>query len=54
MKEWMWCKSMECVVQVLSVGHYPDTFIVKMPNEHETEVYAKDLTNDEVQIHKKA
>jgi len=44
-----WSKSQECVVEIISRGHYPDTVVVKLPNESTTEVYASDLTNSEQQ-----
>jgi len=40
-----WWRRGECVVRILSRGHYPDTAWVRLPNDVETEVYISDLEN---------
>lgn len=40
-----WWRKGECVVRILSRGHYPDTAKVRLPNDIETEVYICDLEN---------
>lgn len=39
----MWWRKGECVVEVLKRGHYPDTVMVKLPNDVVTEVMQNDL-----------
>jgi hypothetical protein len=31
--QWMWWQKGECVVEVISVGHFPTTAMVKLPND---------------------
>lgn len=39
----VWCKSREGVVEVLKTGHFPDTVIVRTPDDLEIEVPFNDL-----------
>jgi hypothetical protein len=41
--KWMWWEKGECVVEVLTAGHYPTTVIVKLPNDAETEIDIDEL-----------
>lgn len=41
--KWVWHVKFECVVEVMSVGTYPDTVKVKMPNDSILEAYINDL-----------
>lgn len=41
--KYMWWLKGECVIEVLKRGHYPDTVIVRMPDDEETEVCITDL-----------
>jgi len=43
---WMWWKKGECVVKVLRRGNYPDTVMVRLPNDIETQVYQNELESD--------
>jgi hypothetical protein len=36
--QWMWWSKGECVVEVISVGHFPTTAMVKLPNDKLTEI----------------
>lgn len=36
--QWMWWSKGECVVEVISVGHFPTTAMVKLPNGKLTEI----------------
>jgi hypothetical protein len=41
--KWMWWKKGECVVEILRRGNYPDTVMVRLPNDVETQVYQNEL-----------
>lgn len=41
--EWLWWKKGECVVKVISIGHFPTTAMVQLPNDHVTEVDIDEL-----------
>ena len=43
--QWIWWNKGECVVEVLGIGHYPTTAMVKLPNDHVTEVDIEELEN---------
>lgn len=43
--QWVWWVKGECVVEVLSTGHFPTTAIVKLPNDLITEVDIGELEN---------
>ncbi len=36
--KWMWWKKGECVVELLSTGHFPTTVMAKLPNDKVTEI----------------
>lgn len=36
--QWMWWTKGECVVEVISTGHFPTTAMVKLPNDKLTEI----------------
>ena len=41
--KWMWWTKGECVVEVLSTGHYPNSVMVRLPNSKETEIEVHEL-----------
>ena len=41
--KWMWWTAGECVVEVKSIGHFPTTAMVIMPNDKEIEVDINEL-----------
>lgn len=41
--KWMWWTKGECVVEVLRTGHYPNTAMVRLPNDKETEIEIHEL-----------
>jgi hypothetical protein len=41
--KWVWWTMGECVVEVLSRGHYPTTVMVKLPSDLVTEVELGEL-----------
>jgi hypothetical protein len=41
--KWMWWNKGECVVEVLKTGHYPNTAMVRLPNNKETEIEIAEL-----------
>jgi len=41
--KWMWWSKGECVVEVLKTGHYPNTAMVRLPNDKETEIEVHEL-----------
>lgn len=41
--KWMWWKDGKCVVEILRRGNYPDTVMVRLPNDAETQVYQNEL-----------
>lgn len=43
--QWMWWTKGECVVEILSAGHFPTTAMVKLPNDSITEVDIEELGN---------
>ena len=46
--KWMWWTKGECVVEVLRTGHYPNTAMVRLPNDKETEIeiHELEMSND--------
>ena len=40
---WMWWNKGECVVEILKVGHFPTTAMVRLPNDKETEIEIHEL-----------
>jgi len=46
--KWMWWAKGECVVEVLRTGHFPNTAMVRLPNDKETEieVHELEMSND--------
>lgn len=42
--EWMWWQTGECVVQLISIGHFPSTVMVKLPSDTVCEVELSSLT----------
>lgn len=47
LQKWMWWSKGECVVEVLTTGHFPTTAMVRLPNDKETEVDVEELSNAE-------
>jgi hypothetical protein len=45
---WLWSRAAECVVEVLSTGHYPDSLMVRTPDGKELEAPCTDLEIPEV------
>lgn len=45
---WLWSRAAECVVEVLSTGHYPDSLMVRTPEGKELEAPCSDLEIPEV------
>jgi len=43
LNRWMWWNKGECVVEVLTAGHFPTTAMVRMPNDSEIEVDIEEL-----------
>lgn len=43
--QWIWWTKGECVVEVLGIGHFPTSAMVKLPNDHVTEVDIDELEN---------
>jgi hypothetical protein len=41
--KWCWSNSLECVVEILMRGHFPDTVIVKLPDDTKREIDMNDL-----------
>lgn len=41
--KWCWHNKLECVVEVINAGHFPDTATVRLPDDRTTEVYIADL-----------
>lgn len=41
--EWCWNNTLECVVKILKAGRYPDTVVVRLPDDKEVEAYINDL-----------
>lgn len=51
--KWVWWNKGECVVEVVSTGHFPTTIIAKLPNDKETEIDVHELRLDNsTQIHR--
>ena len=40
---WRWSTKMECVVEVLKRGHFPDTLVVQLPDGNTTELEESQL-----------
>lgn len=40
---WVWWKKGECVVEILSAGHFPTSVIARLPNDTETEIDIDEL-----------
>ena len=40
---WCWWNKGECVVEVLRTGHFPNTAMVRLPNDKETEIEVHEL-----------
>jgi hypothetical protein len=43
MPQWVWWKKGECVVEILTAGHFPTSVIAKLPNDKETEIDIDEL-----------
>lgn len=41
--EWVWWNDGECVVRVLSAGHFPTTIMARLPNDTECEIEIAEL-----------
>lgn len=41
--QWMWWTKGECVVKIMHTGHFPDSVIVTLPNDTQTEIEFKEL-----------
>lgn len=41
--KWMWWSVGECVVEILRVGHFPNTVMVRLPNDAESEIEIEEL-----------
>jgi hypothetical protein len=41
--QYCWSRDMECVVEVKSIGHFPNTVMVILPNDKVVEVERSDL-----------
>jgi hypothetical protein len=41
---WLWWQKGECVVEVLRVGHFPTTVMVKLPNDKVIEMDFDELS----------
>lgn len=41
--KWMWWNKGECVVEILTRGHFPTTAMVKMPTGKEIEIDIDEL-----------
>jgi hypothetical protein len=41
--KWCWSRSMECVVEILRIGHFPTSVMVRLPDGRETELEMEDL-----------
>jgi hypothetical protein len=51
MPKWVWWKKGECVVEVLSTGHFPTTIIGKLPDDKETEIDIDELDiNEDIKL----
>lgn len=40
---WMWNHKLHCVVEILKTGHFPNTAMVRLPDDREIEVEVEDL-----------
>lgn len=45
--KWCFYVPQQCVVEIISIGHYPDTAIIKLPDGEQTECYLRDLKDRE-------
>ena len=43
--QWMWWTKGECVVEVIKIGHFPTTVLVRLPDDKESEIDIAELTN---------
>ena len=43
--KWLWSKKLECVVEVLRAGNFPDTVMVRLPDDRVIQVYKSELEN---------
>jgi len=41
--EWCWHSELECVVQILRTGHFPNTAMVKLPDDRVVEIEVQHL-----------
>jgi hypothetical protein len=41
--KYAWSISLECVVEVIGMGYFPDSLTVRLPNDIVTTVYRQDL-----------
>ena len=41
--EWVWWKAGECVVRVVSAGHFPTTIMARLPNDQVCEIEIQEL-----------
>jgi hypothetical protein len=41
--KWVWWTKGECVVEILSIGHFPTTVMAKLPSDKETEIDMDEL-----------
>jgi hypothetical protein len=48
--KWMWWIKGECVVEILTIGHFPTTAIVKLPDDKviEVDIDELDMPRDEI------
>lgn len=40
---WRWCKRNKCVVEIISIGHFPSTVLAKLPDDRVVEIDMTDL-----------
>ncbi len=41
--KWCWCSTEKCVVEVIKIGHFPNTVIVRLPSDTTIEVERTEL-----------
>lgn len=45
MPQWIWWTKGECVVEILSIGHFPTTVLAKTPDDRTIEIDMVELEN---------
>lgn len=43
--KWLWWRKGECVVEVIRTGHFPNTVMVKLPDDRVVEAELSEMEN---------